>query len=53
MPGLWPVQVDESEFELALINLVINARDAMPGGGSIAVSAENVHLRRGEAPQEL
>ena len=34
-----PVTVDPTEFETALLNLVINARDAMPGGGTITVSA--------------
>jgi PAS domain S-box-containing protein len=40
-PGLWPVTVDVSEFETALVNLVINARDAMPGGGTVTVAAHN------------
>ena len=40
-PGLWPVTVDVSEFETALVNLVINARDAMPAGGTVAVAARN------------
>jgi len=39
---LWPVTVDVSEFETALINLAINARDAMPQGGTITVAARNV-----------
>ena len=41
-PGVWPVMVDVAEFETALVNLVINARDAMPGGGVITISARNV-----------
>ena len=40
----WPVVVDVAEFETALLNLVINARDAMPGGGVITVSARNQTL---------
>src|ERR1700759_981063 len=40
-PDLWPVTVDVSEFETALVNLVINARDAMPSGGTITVAARN------------
>jgi PAS domain S-box-containing protein len=39
--SLWPVMVDVAEFETALVNLVINARDAMSGGGLITVSAHN------------
>ena len=41
---VWPIKVDISELETALINLTINARDAMPGGGAIRISAENVTL---------
>ena len=40
-PDLWPVRVDVSEFETALVNLVINARDAMPSGGTVTVAARN------------
>ncbi|KRR21644.1 PAS domain-containing sensor histidine kinase [Bradyrhizobium retamae] len=40
-PGVWPVMVDVTEFETALVNLVINARDAMTGGGVITISAHN------------
>jgi PAS domain S-box-containing protein len=39
--GVWPIMVDVTEFETALVNLVINARDAMTGG-IITVSARNV-----------
>src|SRR5438270_482374 len=37
-----PVVVDVAEFETALINLVVNARDAMPEGGTITVAAHNL-----------
>jgi len=39
--GVWPVMVDVAEFETALVNLVVNARDAMTGGGVITISARN------------
>jgi PAS domain S-box-containing protein len=39
--SVWPVLVDVTEFETALVNLVINARDAMPDGGTITVAAHN------------
>lgn len=39
---LWPVTVDHTEFETAIINLVINARDAMPNGGEVVISAINI-----------
>ena len=45
---VWPVTVDISEFETAMVNLVINARDAMPMGGTIRVGVRNVRLN--EAP---
>jgi signal transduction histidine kinase len=39
---LWPVHIDAGEFELAMLNLCVNARDAMATGGTITISAENV-----------
>ena len=47
----WPVRVDKSELELALVNLAVNARDAMPDGGRLSISAENVRLRPGDGPE--
>ena len=41
-PRTWPVIVDPAEFETALVNLVLNARDAMHKGGTITVSATNL-----------
>jgi signal transduction histidine kinase len=41
---LWQAVVNPTELELALINLGINARDAMPGGGSIRIAARNVSI---------
>ena len=48
-PGTWSVAVDESEFELALLNLAVNARDAMSSGGSLTISADNVTVSEGDA----
>ena len=39
--GVWPVRVDEGELEIALLNLCVNARDAMPRGGCIIIAAKN------------
>ena len=50
---IWPISVDVSEFELALVNLAVNARDAMPEGGSLTVSGANRTLRGGETPERL
>jgi CheY-like chemotaxis protein len=44
---VWPVTVDPVEFETALVNLVINARDAMPEGGSVTVQASNIFIDDG------
>ncbi|MEQ1811352.1 MAG: ATP-binding protein [Terricaulis sp.] len=39
---LWPVKSDPTQLELAIINLAVNARDAMPKGGVLTITAENV-----------
>ncbi len=39
--GLWPVEVDPGELELVMLNLAVNARDAMPAGGTIAIRGVN------------
>jgi hypothetical protein len=39
--GLWPVQADPTQFELALLNLVVNARDAIAGAGTLDIAAAN------------
>jgi signal transduction histidine kinase len=50
---IWPVRIDRSELELALVNLALNARDAMPEGGIITISAENVQLAAADTPAGL
>ena len=42
--GLWPVAVDPNQLENALLNLAINARDAMPGGGTLTIETGNADL---------
>jgi signal transduction histidine kinase len=41
-PDLWPCRVDVGQFEAAILNLLVNARDAMEGGGSVAINAANI-----------
>ncbi len=44
---VWPVTVDPAEFDTALVNLLINARDAMPDGGAVTVRAGNTAIDDG------
>ena len=50
--GIWSVEADPGEMELAIINLCVNARDAMPGGGFITIAADNVRIE-GEGAGEF
>jgi signal transduction histidine kinase len=43
--GVWNAFADQAQLELALVNLIINARDAMPAGGKVTVLVENRQLK--------
>jgi PAS domain S-box-containing protein len=42
--GVWPVRVDLAELELAIVNVAVNARDAMPNGGTFTLSVNDVTI---------
>jgi PAS domain S-box-containing protein len=42
--GIWKIEVDVNHLESALVNLAINARDAMPNGGKLTIEAANVYV---------
>ena len=51
-PEIWLVRTDPAQMESAIINLAINARDAMPGGGTLVIETANISIGEDEASDE-
>ena len=49
---VWPVEIDAGEMELAVLNLCLNARDAVAGGGTVIIAAENVVIEEERGSQK-
>ena len=47
---VWPLDIDPVQFEMAILNIAMNARDAITGAGVVEISVRNTQLREGEVP---
>lgn len=52
-PRLWTVEADPNQLENAIINLAVNARDAMPNGGKLTIETQNAHLDESYASDNI
>ena len=47
---LWPIEADEGQIGQVIQNIVVNAKDAMPDGGTVEISVGNVEISKGDTP---
>ena len=52
-PGSYPVHADPTRLQQVLMNLAVNARDAMPNGGTLSIDIDHVKLEPGDSPPSL
>ena len=50
--GIWRVHIDQNQLENVLLNLAVNARDAMPGGGKLTIETQNTYIDQRYADKE-
>jgi PAS domain S-box-containing protein len=48
-PDIWPIEADAHQLESAILNIAINARDAMPDGGKLSILTRNTHIDASQA----